>query len=211
MKMFITAAGVWMVMAAAPAMALETVAQGVGGGDAGMVNAQLTNTQTVQQAQLTALSQMVVAQKQAISDLQDKVDALGGTTTASATTPSAALSIPKCAAGEGLTSTDGATLVCVKAPHFGAWETRAPNTVYRAATDGIAMAWCQGAVYAYLYGYTDASNPPTTMRGATFHYAASGGYGTMTMPVRAGDYWKISNVNTSVLTCTTSWMPLTTQ
>lgn len=78
---------------------------------------------------------------------------------------------------------------------FGAWSTTdidavalATDTVYLAATDGFA---CMNVSLSQSVGYTDSSNPPTTARA----HAAVGGSAdsAITMPVRKGDYWKITN------------------
>lgn len=66
----------------------------------------------------------------------------------------------------------------------GAWETKAPDTVYQAATDGFVTAYNDGA--SRVAGYSDSSNPPTTKRVGS----AQDADGIM-MPVRAGDYWKV--------------------
>jgi len=83
---------------------------------------------------------------------------------------------------------------------LGAWLVRANNTVYQAATDGFVVA-----IYTYdggeMLGYTDGSDPPTTLRGA----GCSGIGGlreSLTMPVHKNDYWKTTGATTVY------WIPL---
>jgi hypothetical protein len=77
---------------------------------------------------------------------------------------------------------------------FGVWETKANDTAYLAATDGFVCAYDTGggSGHGTIYGYSDSSNPPTTLR----TYGASSVTGWVnpgiTMPVRRGDYWKVS-------------------
>lgn len=70
---------------------------------------------------------------------------------------------------------------------FGAWATKTNNTVYQAATDGFVTA--RGT--SVVVGYTDASNPPTTQRAGDVVY-------TLIMPVRKGDFWKVTGADTSL-------------
>ena len=68
---------------------------------------------------------------------------------------------------------------------FGAWETLSNNTVYQAATDLIVCAYNESG--GQILGYTDASNPPTTVRVIDTSTASNA---AITFPVRKGDYWK---------------------
>lgn len=74
-------------------------------------------------------------------------------------------------------------------PKLGTWQSKNPNTVYQAATDGFVVALSFTADNVNLRGYTDSSNPPTTLRiqqtGTSWDTAG------FTMPVRKGDYWEI--------------------
>jgi hypothetical protein len=71
---------------------------------------------------------------------------------------------------------------------FGAWETKANNTVYQAATDGFVVAYAASDVEIEVY--TDSNNPPTTMRTGNYGNATTG-RGGVCCPVRKNDYWKI--------------------
>ena len=81
---------------------------------------------------------------------------------------------------------------------LGAWSTTdidsvtlANTTVYQAATDGFVNAYGSGT--GDMAGYTDSSNPPTTIRG---YFAPDTYTASMTFPVRKGDYWKVTNATT---------------
>lgn len=81
-------------------------------------------------------------------------------------------------------------------PTLGTWELKSVNTVYLAATDGfvVAYAWGPEGAVLLLRGYTDGSNPPTTVRTQVWdeHLTLSMSV-SMTMPVRKGDYWKVES------------------
>ena len=81
------------------------------------------------------------------------------------------------------------------------------DTPYLAATDGFVCAYSVNAASSTgsISGYTDSSNPPTTLvirDGLT----ETGGYGSsgITMPVKKGNYWKL----TCSTTVTVSWIPM---
>ena len=71
---------------------------------------------------------------------------------------------------------------------LGAWETKADNTVYQAATDGFVL--CRGTTDIAVVGYTDGSNPPTTER--IRQASSQNSINSFTMPVRKNDYWKVT-------------------
>jgi len=77
---------------------------------------------------------------------------------------------------------------------LGAWESKSDSTVYQASTDGFVVDY---AAYSPINsggsatGYTDGSNPPTTVRAFSSVYYSS--VAAITMPVRKGDYWKVVN------------------
>lgn len=110
-------------------------------------------------------------------------------------------------AGQVLKTNAGAT-----APEwgslFGAWETKSIDTVYQAATDGIALADCTnaGAANAKVYGITDSSNPPLTSRSVNAANYAGGQNASVTFPVRKGDYWKVTADNEG--SCSVFWLPI---
>ena len=80
---------------------------------------------------------------------------------------------------------------------FGIWEARSNSTVYQAATDGMVTAINEWA--ADMMAFTDGNNPPTTER--TRCQIANGNPG-LCMPVRKGDYWRVTSA-TKVW-----WLPL---
>ena len=71
---------------------------------------------------------------------------------------------------------------------LGAWETKANDTVYQAATDGFVL--CRGDTDVAVAGYTDGSNPPTTER--IRQASSQNSINSFTMPVRKNDYWKVT-------------------
>jgi hypothetical protein len=96
--------------------------------------------------------------------------------------------------GALLTNITGANIVTP----LGAWNPYstgttpwANNTVFQAATDGFVIV-DHVSNSGNLSFYTDASNPPTTKRGYWDSGTASGGVsGTITCPVKKGEYWKV--------------------
>ncbi len=66
----------------------------------------------------------------------------------------------------------------------------ANNTSYLAATDGFVCAYA--STDSPVQGYTDGSNPPTTqLVGGIIANDWHTRTGSVTMPVKKGDYWKI--------------------
>jgi len=84
---------------------------------------------------------------------------------------------------------------------FGTWASKATDTSYLAATDGLVCAYSQTGT-ALLYGYTDSSNPPTTQRLEDDPAGIAGGGRCLTMPVKKGDYWKVTGA------ATVYWLPV---
>lgn len=70
---------------------------------------------------------------------------------------------------------------------FGAWASKSDNTVYEALTDGLVVAY---AVQTDITGYTDGSNPPTTIVQRDGD-SGTNCNGALCMPVKKGDYWKV--------------------
>ena len=90
------------------------------------------------------------------------------------------------------TTAPGATLeVEGTVTMFGAWESKSPNTIYLAPSDGFVTLIV--ASYEAFDGYTDGNNPPTTRR-----ITGNPGVG-FCMPVRKGDYWKMQRTTISLL------------
>ena len=79
---------------------------------------------------------------------------------------------------------------------LGNWQSKSTNTVYQAPTDGFVLAYAwgpPGAVFV-LRGYTDSSNPPTTIRTREVDSNLNNSLNkevSIMMPVRKGDYWKL--------------------
>ena len=111
-------------------------------------------------------------------------------------------------AGQVLKTNAGAT-----APEwgslFGAWDaTKAKDTVYQAATDGLVTFSCTnaGAANVTVYGLTDAANPPTTtiiQNGGSY---VGGQQASITFPVRKGDFWKVAADSEGA--CILGWLPI---
>ena len=86
---------------------------------------------------------------------------------------------------------------------LGAWVSKSNNTVYQASTAGFVCAYANEAVSAAVIGYTDASNPPTTVIAKSSIQAGTYALAAMiTMPVKLGDYWKVTGANI------VNWIPL---
>lgn len=84
--------------------------------------------------------------------------------------------------------------------------TLVKNTPYNAVTDGIVTAFVLSTgSESVLYGYADLGPDPTTIVsiGKT---SSSGpnGYTGISMPIKKGEYWKVSHPNTVVVW----WMPV---
>jgi len=91
---------------------------------------------------------------------------------------------------------------------FGAWEGKALTTVYLAATDGWVSAWASfSSVNQGLYGYTDGSNPPTTIRDKSYTEGDNSAHG-IKMPVRKGDRWKVVTINSAPVSSEVYWLPI---
>jgi hypothetical protein len=86
-------------------------------------------------------------------------------------------------------------------PQFGVWVdclVASSHNNILAATDGFVLATGSSAD---ISGYTDSSNPPTTLRCQAKNTAS--GDESFTMPVKKGHYWAVSG------TCAICyWIPL---
>ena len=84
---------------------------------------------------------------------------------------------------------------------LGAWTTSTANTSVQVTRDSLAICVATAAGYEIdILGYTDSSNPPTTLRGRyqgnTFE---SGWHGSVTLPIRKNEYFKFVTSNTAVV------------
>jgi len=81
---------------------------------------------------------------------------------------------------------------------LGNWQSKSTNTVYQAPTDGFVLAYTWGPPGALLVlrGYTDGSDPPTTIRTREVDQNLNNSLNkevSVMMPVRKGDYWKLES------------------
>jgi hypothetical protein len=87
-----------------------------------------------------------------------------------------------------------------------AWDAGAPwivTTSYLAASNGFVVVYT--TANTQIKGYTDAANPPTTLRCQDQGDTAGTGGANFTMPVIKGQYWEVTE---SAATSTIFWMPL---
>jgi len=80
---------------------------------------------------------------------------------------------------------------------LGDWVSKTVATVYQASTDGFVHAISNGGTA--VSGYTDTSNPPTTLVAQDDSASTESG---ITMAVKRGDYWKVVGANKSLY-----WIP----
>lgn len=85
---------------------------------------------------------------------------------------------------------------------FGNWETKSFNIIYQASTDGIVLAYSTGA--NGIVGYT-SNNPDPTTSPRIANAGGTGEHAGVTMPVKKGDYWKVSCGNNCM---DVYWIPL---
>jgi hypothetical protein len=93
---------------------------------------------------------------------------------------------------------------------FGSWSSASYGTNNLAASDGFAILVITpgSGTYVTCYGYTDGLSSPTTVRASlSFDYRYNR-YPSFTMPVRKGDYWKISCSGDVYPTMIVYWLPL---
>lgn len=92
---------------------------------------------------------------------------------------------------EGGLQVVGSFTVANYVQEFGAWASKSNNTVYQADTDGFVLAYADAQTE--VLGYTDSSNPPTTLRVGNYGaVVAENWHNGITFPVRKGDYWKVT-------------------
>jgi hypothetical protein len=86
----------------------------------------------------------------------------------------------------------------------GADENLVKDHVYVAKTNGFAVISSADENSNSLYGYTDSTNPPVTVRcNGVVHNGGAYGLTSCTMPVRKGDYWKVTGGIVRIY-----WIPL---
>lgn len=72
------------------------------------------------------------------------------------------------------------------------WNTKAANTVFTAANDGLVIGYGHGnAQLDELQILTDSSNPPTTIRFRYVSNTATNAFTGFCVPVKKGDFYKI--------------------
>ena len=88
---------------------------------------------------------------------------------------------------------------------FGTWASKSKDTSHLASTDGTVSAYTPQISQASIIGYTDGNNPPTTVRTRMYTQlnAPNDCRVNLTMPVRKGDYWKVTGSGAVVVW----WLP----
>jgi hypothetical protein len=96
-----------------------------------------------------------------------------------------------------LPAVDGSQLTNIAT--FGSWATKANDTSYLASTDGIVVAWSTAGIAGQPFSiivYSDSANPPTVIRQQMAKSSvAPGDYFSVCCPVKKGDYYKVTTVN----------------
>ncbi len=97
----------------------------------------------------------------------------------------------------GATSPDASLQIKGTTRAFGEWESKSPDTVYQAPTDGFVIVnpHSAGSDWGYFSVYTDPENPPTIERTKGNTYNPAGSRAGATIPVRKGDYWKVATTH----------------
>ncbi len=93
---------------------------------------------------------------------------------------------------------------------FGVPVSKNAGTVYHADAPGFVVAYTNptgGGSGVGIIGYSDSSNPPSTIRQRSYVDVAENGTVScpITFPVKKGDYWKVVSQNASA---TIWWIPL---
>ena len=92
---------------------------------------------------------------------------------------------------------------------LGDWVSKSKDTVYQATTDGFVCAFTpnEQAAASHLTGYSDSSNPPTTIRMEQSGRRDEAYFRVGIMfSVKKGDYWKVTEGYG--VTTTVYWKPL---
>jgi len=84
--------------------------------------------------------------------------------------------------------------------NLGSWVAKSNATTYQASTDGFAIGEALSGA-SEVDGYTDAATPPTTRRAS--NWSTTGTRASITLPVKKGEYWKITGADQYVY-----WVPL---
>lgn len=99
---------------------------------------------------------------------------------------------------------------------FGAWTTTDTgaatlvyNSVYLAQCDGFVVYYMSSTNAFVLSGLTDGSSPPTTIAAYYTNETNNNAYGSILVPVRSGDYVKVTRTGTPA-TAGMRWLPLGT-
>lgn len=82
---------------------------------------------------------------------------------------------------------------------LGAWASKtADGTAFQAATDGFVTCYVStgGGSLVQIDAFTDSSNPPTTKRQSFQTQGATVGGGSIMMPVKKNDYYKVTGGGT---------------
>ena len=110
--------------------------------------------------------------------------------------------------GDGDIVKDSVNAVGIITLYLGDWEEKDPDTIYLANTNGFVCAeYTAGSSNGNVIGYTDDSTPPTTERNTGSHSSETTAFrrSGMCMPVKKGDYWKVTDTN---VTYKVYWIPL---
>jgi len=94
---------------------------------------------------------------------------------------------------------------------FGAWDTTKTHDIsYLAAADGLVCVAAAATTVDWkaVVGYSDSSNPPTTLRGKGQTEGASSMLHSFMFLVRKGDYWKVTSSNGTMASSTIFWLPI---
>jgi len=154
------------------------------------------NSLPVLNEELRQSSEQTAAVKKSVAAVRNQMTIMQEQITALSDTSSADSLVSRVAALE-------AAVAAIDMPSLGARESKSNNTTYQAATDGFVVATNNDV--EEIRGYTDSSSSPTTIvaifridtGGATFGLDSS-----ITFPVKAGDYWKVTGCDS------VRWIPL---
>lgn len=95
------------------------------------------------------------------------------------------------------------------AQKLGDYASKSIGATYQASSDGFVLAYAtgQGAGGNDIAGYTDSSASPTTLIVKNLNQAVTGAYVSITMPVKKGNYWKVTTAGPGGST-SVYWIPL---